>query len=276
MIKFYVITDDLLYKNQVENIISDCLNKDNYDLKMNIDDIDDINIDNSYNIYIFDLESNQRLEDIQQIYRKHKPNGLILLTSKKTDFDIRSYGLSNYVLIDKEDNYKLKLEKSIISLIENNNNSNNIEINSDNEHLTLTLEEIISIDTKDDKTVINCIKKNGQEYDYSIIFNPKKTDGIKEITLNSKYIVKKIYYSNDQIIVYSESISHKVYSNDLKNKIIASYLKGISVKYLSKKYNINSQTVYSWIKNYKIKNKIIQLETNNKKYNEIEKIVNSK
>ncbi len=273
MIKFYVITDDLLYKNQVENIISDCLNKDNYDLKMNIDDIDDINIDN---IYIFDLESNQRLEDIQQVYRKHKPNGLILLTSKKTDFDIRSYGLSNYVLIDKEDNYKLKLEKSIISLIENNNNSNNIEINSDNEHLTLTLEEIISIDTKDDKTVINCIKKNGQEYDYSIIFNPKKTDGIKEITLNSKYIVKKIYYSNDQIIVYSESISHKVYSNDLKNKIIASYLKGISVKYLSKKYNINSQTVYSWIKNYKIKNKIIQLETNNKKYNEIEKIVNSK
>ena len=99
---------------------------------------------------------------------------------------------------------------------------------------------------------------------------------LKEFIFNVKSNNLKLYYGSSYIVICDEKKKHKIYSNDLKNNIISLHLKGVSINYLSKKYDVSTSTIYNWIKKYKLENKIKELENNNIKYKKIEEIVNSK
>lgn len=270
MIKFYVLTDDLLYKNQVEDIINRVIDN-NYVIKNNIDFINN----GLNNIYIVDLESINSLEILYQIRKIDSLGKIIILTSKKTMLDVCSYQLKYYKLIDKESNYLLELEDAIISILKSKK-SKNLDIKNDSKHLQIPLEEIISIDTHNNKFIINGKKADGRKYTCTMIFKSQKIKNLEEIVLNAKNRNIKLYYSNNNIVIYNEQKKHIVYSDSLKNEIILLFLKGVSVKYLSKKYHVSASTIYLWIKKYRFENKLVELENNNKKYKKIEQIVNSK
>ena len=76
------------------------------------------------------------------------------------------------------------------------------------------------------------------------------------------------FHLNINLKISKNNTYIKPYKNETKEKIIKLYNKGYKVSKLSKKYSISKSTIYNWIKMSKLNIKI-------KKYDAIEKIVNS-
>lgn len=268
MLVFYVLTNDLFYQKSIQKTIQKIVGK-KYQIKKSIS-----SINTSNNIYLIDLESEQNLDVISMIREKDFYGKIIAITSKKDDLDFYSYHLKDYILVDKEENYQLQLEEAILSSLEDNKNSS-IQMAYKNEKFMIPLEEIQSFEPNGNIITVNGKRKNGQKYTYTMMIEPKNIEQVEEILLysNSK---AKLYWTSNQIVVYSEQKMHQAYSDTIKSRVVILYLKGISVKYLSEKYHISTSAIYSWINKYKWESKIIKLESETKKYKKIEKIVNSK
>ena len=68
-------------------------------------------------------------------------------------------------------------------------------------------------------------------------------------------------------------VDKKIYSSKLKDKVIALYLQGVSVKTLQKEYGVSQSSIYSWVKQYRMNSELKKREELLQKYFEIEQII---
>ena len=68
-------------------------------------------------------------------------------------------------------------------------------------------------------------------------------------------------------------VDKKIYSSKLKDKVIALYLQGVSVKTLQKEYGVSQSSIYSWVKQYRMNCELQKREELLQKYFEIEQII---
>lgn len=269
MIKFYIITDDLFYKTQMERTIKQVVQKEKYEIEYKYSEVNT----NENRIYLIDLEFIKDIEVLYHIRELDSINPIIILTSKKEKVDIW-YTLDYCTIIDKEENYLKELQEAIVSSI--NHHVKNLVIDQKDLKLAIPLQELSSIDNIKNQHIIEGTKKNGKKYKYTVVFNNKENEYLQKVILDKKCKNIELYYCNSHMIIYNEKIQNKTYSEKLKTEIVTMYQKGISVSYLTRKYNISPSTIYLWIRKDKVEKKLTDYEQIHNKLKEIREIMDSK
>ncbi len=273
MIKFCIITDDLLYRRQIEHCICNMFSHESYTIEYDLDTIEKF----SAYVCIIDLESSD-LESVCDL-RENKFTSVIFLTSRKSEMEVFCYKFYSFDLIDKEEDYisalEEKLEKVICNTCYNQEKLKRIVFDNGIE-LSIPVADVISKNKIDNQYIVKCKKPNGKKYIYTFIFYSDLEGQFEELMLSSSSSKVRLFYCNSCVAVCEEKLVRKKYLKDFKDQLVSEYLNGVTVCYLSKKYDISPSTIYYWVNQYKINKRLLECETAHQKYKKIKEIVNSK
>lgn len=262
MIDFIIYSDILLYQTKLKKIILDYMEnkKINYNLLINKDSFTTNN-----HIYIIDLEYINSFNYIKKIKDK---NSLIICFTY--NLNNRNFLIQHHIKVDKIiSKRKINYQKEFVCIFDQYlKNNQNKQKYMEYKDYKIPLDEIDSINILNDNLLISATNNLNQKY----ICNFDTTFNMVKNQLNENFQILNNYY----VIQKKDKIKRKtkIYSHQLKTKIINLYNNGTPIKTLSELYEPSYTTIYNWIKINQYNNKLKDMEMKVKKYDSISKIVN--
>lgn len=270
MVHFVIYEDVLQYKVKINQLINK-LDNINYEIH---DETYKINFKESdAYIFIIDLEKENATEYIRKINSNYNSNFFILILTNQMNlaYHLLARELMIFDILHKFDNFEKKLQEDINFII---NKVFKKKLSISDYKVKIPKDEIEQITILKDKIIIKCINIKNEGYTYIIDdkYNKIKNDIKKHFIYNNDnctlYFKRNEFHLNVNLKISKNNKYVKPYNNETKEEILSLYNKGYKVSELSRKHAISKTTIYNWIKISKMNIKI-------RKYEKIEKIVNS-
>lgn len=259
MIQVFIASNQLLFQVKVKQVFDKLLNGKYVLLKK----IEDKNIFENL-IYVVDVETENSMDFIRNIRKNDKNSPMICISCRKNKMYFLASSISNFIWIDKEKNYEEQLKKTLLSILVGEREETLI-FYGENWKVVLPYNDILLIRRKHDAFYFQACSDHCY---YNCLFSFYEN---MEYIWNGERKCFSFYSMKDFTIFYG--VDKKIYSSKLKDKVIALYLQGVSVKTLQKEYGVSQSSIYSWVKQYRMNCELQKREELLQKYFEIEQII---
>ena len=214
-------------------------------------------------VYVVDLEMENSFECLEKIRLHDKISTIFCISCKKNKMSLLGRGISNFVWIDKERDYEIVLEKSLLSILSSEREESLI-FYGDSWKVVIPYHEILLL-------------KKQKNRIYFQAYSDSYYSGLFTFEENMRHILdleKKsfCYYSMKDFVIFFGR-DKNFYSKDVREKVIELYLQGVSIKGIHREFGVSKSTIYNWVRQYQIECELKKREEFVKKYLEIEQIV---